>query len=566
MAIPALGSIASALVRAIPMAAQGISRFAVPAASGVSRGLGATARQNNQAIQRRSLDNPDLGKINNEFKFLGKNIKSLHPIFQRLNKAFQFMGKLFRSLQQISILSSSSINSLSASLIGMIPIVGKTAQRFVLFAEEIADTIVNTFTNIPRFLESKFSGIISLIRSYSPAQAKQIEIAFGQLRATIGQVLTPLAPMIRNVILNIARLIKDNASKIDIKKLFKWIVFFMFLAVGVVIAGVKFLMKQMDKIRFLMNIGYHVKDVLTLGPQRRQLSSAWNLVTHYTKKGWEKVTSFVGGLFGGKKGHKDQQTSAGAQSKVSGEGDFYHGTGAGGSFDDNWEGLTLPGQMPSTLPKQQTSLPKEQTQVISKQVTKQYDPYSPEAMMRKAAGFFRGIPGMRDFADVFSEMSDLFEKLFEPVDKRGLPFEATTSTATSVEEIGRQAREAALGVNKKPEEETARSTKETSKNTEDIRQGVQGLVSALPQGHVDDLVREVRLHIKAIRALDKNNMKGMDAERQEQALVIEGIGGVIELQEKANELLMRIADNQRLVAEMERSKNYSFGKLNNQRA
>jgi hypothetical protein len=551
MAIPAaIGAIASSLARAVPMVAQGAARFASATARGAGaafRSPGTAARPGNLSTRGANLDNRAFGGINNSFQLLGKNIKTLQPLFQRLLKSFQFMAKSFRSLQLNFTASSSSINSLSASLIGIIPIIGKTAKKFVLFAENIADTIVNIFTGIPNFIESKFSGIISLIKSYSPAQAKQIEVALGRLRATIGEVLVPLAPMIRNFILNIARFIKDNASKIDIKKVFKWIVFFMFLAVGVVIAGVKFLMKQLDKIRALMNIGYEIKDRLTLGPQRRMLKSAWEI-----------GKSFVSSLFGGK---KEGENANQVQQRRAGEGDFYHDAGAGGSFDSNWEGLSSPKQIPTAQQSQQPQSASGQGKASQKK-----DPYSPERMMQSVASFFRGIPGMGDFAAVMNEMSNMFEKLFETPDTRGLPFEATPSTATSVEDIGKQAREAALGVNKKPEEETAKATGETSKNTEDIRQGVRGLVSALPQRNVDDLVREARLHIKAIRALDKNNMMALDADRQEQALVINGMEAMAERQEKANELLMRIVDNQRLIAEMERSKNYSFGRLNNQRA
>jgi len=549
MAVPVLGAIASALSRAVPIAARGL----LATTRGLSRGLGNTVRQNNQSPKGMNPDNPAFKGTNNSFQLLGKNIRLIQPLFQRLNKSFQFMVKLFRSLQLNSISSSSSINSLSASLIGMIPIIGKTAEKFVLFAESIADTIVDIFTGIPNFIESKFSGIISLIRSYSPAQAKQIEIALGRLRATIGEALTPLAPMIKNIVLNVARFIKDNISKIDIKSLFKWIVFFMFLSVGVVIAGVKLIIKLAERVNSLLDkpklaeqrvktmVGSFVEAV------KEKFENAKNWVKRQLGWGVEEPPPVYDGV----------------------PGEIFTAIQSMQVDDLTPEELARLQQLPPEVVQaaQQASTPGRDQQSAPTQATEatKSSAYTPEKMMADMSSFFRRM-GMEDFSEVMKEMSNMFDKLFETPNTKGLPFEATPGIATSVEDIGKQAREAALGVNKKPEEETAEATKQTSKNTEDIRQGVQGLVSALPQGNVDDLIREARLHIKAIRALDKNNMMALDVDRQEQALVINGIEAMAERQEKANELLMRIVDNQRLIAEMERSKNYSFGRLNNQRA
>jgi hypothetical protein len=549
MAAPALGVIASALSRAVPIAARGL----LTTTRGLSRGLGNIARQNNRSPKGINPKNPAFNGINNSFQFLGKNVKSLQPLFQRLNKSFQFMAKSFRLLQLNSISSSSSINSLSASLIGMIPIIGKTAKKFVLFAEGIADTIVDTFTGIPNFIESKFSGIISLIKSYSPAQAKQIEIALGRLRATIGEALTPLAPMIKNIVLNVARFIKDNISKIDIKSLFKWIVFFMFLSVGVIIAGVKLIIKLAERINQLL-------DKPKLAKQR--VNTIVGDFVETVKEKFENAKNWVRRQLG-----LEVEEEPPVYDGVSGE--IFTAIRNMQADDLTPEELARLQQLPPEVVQAalQASTPRQDQQSVPTQATQatKSSAYTPEKMMADMSSFFRKM-GMEDFSEVMKEMSSMFDKLFETPDTKGLPFEATTSTATSVEDIGKQAREAALGVNKKPEEETAEATKQTSRNTEDIRHGVQGLVGALPRKSVMELIREAELHIEAIRALDKNNMMALDADRQEQALVINGIEAMAKRQEKANELLMRMVDNQRLIAEMERSKNYSFGRLNNQRA
>lgn len=67
--------------------------------------------------------------------------------------------------------------------------------------------------------------IASAIRSYSPAQAKQIEVAMGRFRATVGMVLAPAVGEISNLFVNLSKKLIALSKKMDLKKIIKWAVF-----------------------------------------------------------------------------------------------------------------------------------------------------------------------------------------------------------------------------------------------------------------------------------------------------------------------------------------------------
>jgi len=719
MAIPALGAIIPALARAIPTAVQGAAR----AGLAVARGLGSAARGIGKSLGGGS--GGDDNKSGGPFSSLTKSIKPLQPITQKLSKAFQFLGKGIKSINISSLASASSINDLSSSLIGMIPVIGETAQQFVAFAEGIARAVVDTLTGLPSFLESKFSGIVSLIQSYSPAQARQIEIAFGQMRATIGRYLVPLAPMIRNIILNVTKFVKDGLSKIDVKKAFKWIVFLMFLAVGIVIGTVKLIISIINGIReffsgglrgmaskiwnflqsvlawivkwtgyllrsipswllllikyILRGLGWLLKQIpglfvwglkelpgalkraaiyivglvkdLVLGivhavvyylPQIGEeiinfLVDAWESIKQgwrelidwvvdsfkslansiwealksvlpewlvsgletvggWISSAWEGITGFVSDVWDGAKqlasdigdfvsnaadaiGEAAQELWNEAKDLVpdsikedissawntitegvSSIWNWFDRTFSTGSENVGQSSQPAQDQTPPEQPQaqEQQEQAQEQAQVQaqaqgSTQGAKESG--TPESMLQGVADFFNEL-GLEDFGAVFSDMANMFEGLFKDVDTSDFSFEAKEATTSSLEDIGKQARQAALGANKKPEEKTAQ-------NTSAIRESMQGLVSAFPVDGLAKLAQEADANAKAIDLLNKTNREGVEAGEREKMVIIEGFDVLAQKQELTNELLMRMANSQKLMADMERSKNYSFSRLNN---
>jgi len=188
---------------------------------------------------------------------------------------------------------------------------------------------------------------------------------------------------------------------------------------------------------------------------------------------------------------------------------------------------------------------------------------TPEGVMQGIANFFNDL-GLEDVGAVFGDMSNMFQKLFEePEDTSDLSFEAKEGTTTSIEDIGKKAREAALTVNEDPQKRTAEATKQTSQNTNAIQQGLQALAGALAGSGLNQLAQQADANAKAIQALNKTNKEGVEAGKQEQIVLVKGIDAMARRQEIANDLLMQMANSQRMMAEMERSKNYSFSRLNN---
>jgi len=616
----------------------------------------------------------------------GSVIKFLNPI-NLLSAAIKLSIKLFYKMAStvvkllFSILKHTvkfagkvigSIFPLASAFVGL----GSQMMGLVQKVSSIGQTILDTFTGIPGKLESMFGGITSLIKSYSPAQAKQIEIAFGQLRATMGRVLVPLAPMIKNIVLNIAKLIKDGASKIDIKKVFKWIVFFMFLTVGVIIAGVKLVIAIIQKIRsifqgggqgivaFLLDLQKKIFTIVaavwrwildflkTIGPQiaafigqifdsigpliqqavemlgpiigealdlivqafgwlLRQLPSwigkllelllqgvtwliqqlpGWlmklgeyaldllldlaeglvNAIVEYVPKLWDQLLNLLESLWESVKQSWRNFINylPEAISKIANRilnilpGWAKRLLGISGS--SGGEEQTPPQQQP---PQQQQEQQKTKTKggeekqgggggFLDKLGT-------PEGAMQGIANFFNDL-GLEDVGAVFSDMSNMFQKMFEePGDTSDLSYEAKEGTTTSIEDIGKKAREAALTVNEDPQKRTAEATEQTSQNTSAINQGLQALAGALAGGGLNQLAQQADANAKAIQALHKTNKEGVEAGKQDQVVMVKGIEAMLQQQTVTNELLMRMANSQKQAVEIERSKTYSFGSLNN---
>jgi len=617
-------------------------------------------------------------------------VKFLNPI-NLLSSAIKLSIKLFYKMASTVVKLSFSILKHTAKftgkLIGSIfPLaaafggLGSQMMGLTQKISGIAQTILDTFTGIPNKLQSMFGGITSLIKSYSPAQARQIEIAFGQLRATMGRILVPLAPMIRNIVVNIAKFIKDGASKIDIKKVFKWIVFFMFLTVGVIIAGVKLVIAIIQKIRsifqgggqgivaFLLDLQKKIMTIVatvwrwildflkTIGPQvatflenlidaiftsigpllqtaidmlgplisealdmivqafgwlLKKLPSwlgqllqlllqgvtwliqqlpGWlmklseyaldlmldlaeglvNAIVEYVPKLWDELLNLLESLweFVKQSWRNFINYLPEAISKIANRilnilpGWAKRLLGISGS--SGGEEQTPPQQQP---PLQQQQQPAKQDQskasdqkqggggLLDKLGT-------PEGAMQGIANFFKDL-GLEDVGNVFGDMANIFQGLFEDTGTEGLSYEASEGTTTSIEDIGKKAREAALTVNEDPERRTAEATEQTSQNTNAINQGLQALVGALASGGLNQLAQQADANAKAIQALHKTNKEGVEAGKQDQVVMVKGIEAMLQQQNTTNEILMRMANSQKQAVEIERSKTYSFGSLNN---
>jgi len=628
----------------------------------------------------------------------GSVIKFLNPI-NLLSAAIKVSIKLLYKMASAVVKLSLSILKYTAKFAGKVigsiyPLasafvgLGSQMMGLVQKVSSIGQTILDTFTGIPGKLESMFGGITSLIKSYSPAQAKQIEIAFGQLRATMGRVLVPLAPMIRNIVLNIAKFIKDGASKIDVKSVFKWIVFFMFLTVGVIIAGVKLVIKIVEKVRgfietirnafqsggqgivsFLMTIQEKIlglvaafwgwilnlistwlpkilgflseaipaiiqslfpmvkRGIEILGPLVKQAldiivqALGWLLqqLPSWLAMLWQQIIQFVSYLITQlpdwlmQLGEYVVQLIADLAIGIGtaileylpklwdellnlleslwvflkkSVTNFIYGiprmfSNLGTMI---WNGLKnkLPGWAKrllgiSSSPEESTPVEQQPQQQAPQQQAKTQGGDSkqggvagllnkigtPEGMMQGIANFFNDL-GLEDVGAVFGDMSNMFQKLFEePGDTSDLSFEAKEGTTTSIEDIGKKAREAALTVNEDPQKRTAEATEQTSHNTSAIQQGLQALAGALAGGGLNQLAQQADANAKAIQALHKTNKEGVDNSKQEQIVIVKGIEAMIQHQAITNELLMRMANSQQQAVEIERSKTYSFGSLNN---
>jgi len=642
------------------------------------------------------------GKLSKAKQFLGINLKSLlvslasilNPI-KLLHNAIKLLYNAVKVAIKIIYKMVVAIVRLSYSIIKLtIKLSRVIITSLFHLARSIVSIFQSLFGKVMKFAFAAFaafatfSSITSMIRSYSPARAKQIEVAFGQLRATIGEILAPLAPMIRNMIINIAKFIKQGASKIDIKTAFKWLVFFMFFTVGVIIAVVKLVIRIVERIRSLFHSsgegvasfveslwkkilelvatvgkrilellrafvprvigflqGFIPKLIASLGPMVQQaaemlgplikegldllvqalswivrnlpswlmialkyliqafrwivkqlpgwLKTLGEILIHLAQElllgirdaiveYWPEVRDELIGLLEDlwevvKKAFWDFIYSVpemfsnlgsmiwraiksalpswaksllgiedSGETSDTGQGDFSGSTGAGGSFGDSSDSTKLEG-----LDKG-----KDTEGFMSKLGT-------PEGAMRGVAEFFKEL-GLEDVGEVFSDMANLFEGLFKDTGNLGLAFEAKEAKSTTLEDIGKQARQAALGANKKPEEVTAEATEETARNTSVIGENMQGLVSALSGGGLARLAQEAEANARAIQILNRTNKQGVEAGKQEQMVIITGIDAMTQRQELTNELLMRITNSQKLVADIERSKNYSFSRLSSQ--
>jgi uncharacterized protein HemX len=118
-------------------------------------------------------------------------------------------------------------------------------------------------------------------------------------------------------------------------------------------------------------------------------------------------------------------------------------------------------------------------------------------------------------------------------------------------------------VNEDPQKRTAEATEQTSQNTSAIQQGLQALAGALAGGGLNQLAQQADANAKAIQALHKTNKEGVEAGKQEQMVMVKGMEAMLQQQATTNELLMRMANSQKQAVEIERSKTYSFGSLNN---
>jgi len=609
--------------------------------------------------------------INRLFVSLGKVTKPLQPVVKRLISVFSIAGKTLRFFIGIGTSLITLGFRLVKSFVGILASVGSLVSglsslpssivRASQKISSIGSTILDTFTGIPNKLESAFGGIISLIRSYSPAEAKQIEIAFGRLRATIGQILTPLAPMISNIALNIARIIKDASSQIDIKGLFKWIVFLMSLTVGIVIAVVKLVIKIIEKIRSIFQGGgqdiasslMELQDKI-LGLVASIWQSILDLVASWLPKVLEYLSTAIPVLIQSivpliqrgitilgpviRKGLDILVKALGwllrqlpswlvmlrqqiiqfisylltqlpdwlmtlGEYLVQLLADLLIGLGTAileylpNLFDDLiklleslwvfvkrsflnfiysvprmflnlgnmvWNALksSLPwwlkrslgisdssDQYPEQLTPGQTQ-GQEQGISLNKLST-------PEGAMQGIANFLKGA-GLGEVGSVFDDMSKMFSGLFEKPDDRDLPFESKGVTTGSIEDLGKKAREAALGVSGDPQKITAESSKQTSDNTKAIRDSMQILVTNNASDDIARIVQQAEATNKSIQVLNRASKESINVDKQEKMRLEMSIDEMVYQQQKTNRLLMRMVYGQKEIVEIERQREFGY--------
>jgi hypothetical protein len=540
-----------------------------------------------------------LGKVT---KPLQLGIKGLISVFRVAAKTFQVSTRTGESLVILGILLAktftsilSSANSLVSGLASLPSSIGSASSKI----GSIGSTILDTFTGIPNQLQSAFGGVISMIKSYSPAEAKQIEVAFGRLRATIGQILAPIAPMISNIVLNVARIIKDGASQIDIKGVFKWVVFFMSLTVGTVIAGVKLLVGIIRKLRGGLQgglqgilsvisslLGKAIQIVVKLlGWLLRQLPTWLSMLPRYLLQfiSWlltqlpdwlktlsENLAELLGNLIVGLGtaiidylpnllndllGLLDSLllfVKKAFWNFVYGIPEIFSKLGT-----MVWEALknALPGWAKRMLgisgsSSQAQAQPQQQGVSLNQLST-------PEGVMKGAESFLKGI-GLDEVGSVFGDMSKMFGGLFQKPEDEDLPFEAKEATTGTIEELGKKAREAALGVSGDPQKVTAESSKQTSDNTKAIRDSMHLLVTNNSSEDIARLVREAEVSNKSIQVLSKTSNEGVEVDKREKMKLEMSIRDMVYEQQKTNRLLMRMAYGQREIVEIERQREFGF--------
>jgi hypothetical protein len=182
---------------------------------------------------------------------------------------------------------------------------------------------------------------------------------------------------------------------------------------------------------------------------------------------------------------------------------------------------------------------------------------TPEGVMKGAESFFKGI-GLDEVGSVFGDMSKMFSGMLQKPDDSDLPFEAGGVTTGSIEDLGKKAREAALGVSGDPQKVTAESSKQTSDNTKAIRDSMQVLVTNNASEDIARLVREAEVSNKSIQVLSKTSNEGVEVDRREKMKLEMSIRDMIYEQQKTNRLLMRMAYGQREIVEIERQREFGF--------
>jgi hypothetical protein len=469
----------------------------------------------------------------------------------------------------------------------------------------------------------------------------------------MGQVLAPLAPMIRNFVLNIARFIKDGLSKIDIKKAFKWIVFFMFFTIAIIVGIVKliiriirnirelfrkgisgiliglgilfqrvimlvvkftgfvlrnipvwlmmiaslivraflWLLKQIPKLLvtlikaipklmvFLIQILIQIGKDLLIGAVRAifgvvpfLLEEGKNLVLGLFNSLKEGVLEFfswvregISGLIGwiGRriKGFLSWFSSDEGEGKAMKElresmqkaiTDYYR--------QKRPELFEIPADPNKRMQKSPSAKTGEVKSGESKDASAKKESGTPEKMLQDMSEFFKEW-GLEELGQTLGDMSDLFEKLFKEADTTGLAFEAKEGVTTSIEDIGKKAREAALGVSGDPQERTAQESEKTSGNTKEISEGVKELVKNNPSNDVEKLTKEAEFTSQEIDKLGKSSNRILDVQDKGFRDILLGIEEMIYQQRRGNRLIAKMVLSHREMVEFERAEKRGFDRV-----